>query len=102
MTIKGYANYGVLAHEKQIIFTAYNPDAHADYADEVEYTIPEGWETAENEAGELLLTLDGKTYYLVHELLSSQGDKPVFVWYDGRTRNQQKLKYRLTGKTGKV
>ena len=42
MTIKGYANYGVLAHEKQIIFTAYNPDAHADYAEEVEYTIPEG------------------------------------------------------------
>lgn len=99
MTIKGYANYGVLAHEYQILFTAYAPAAHSDYAEEVEYTIPEGWKTSENGAGDLLLTLDGKTSYLVKELLSSWEDKPVFAWYDGEKRHQQELEYRLTGKT---
>lgn len=99
MTFKGYANYGVLAHENQTLFTAYAPAARADYAEEVEYTIPEGWETSENAAGELLLTLDGKTHYLVQELLSSWGDKPVFVWYDGEKGHRQELEYRLTGKT---
>ena len=99
MTFKGYVNYGVLGHEKQAKFTAYNPAAHADYAEEVEYTIPEGWETAENEAGELLLTLDGKSYYLVCDLLSSWKDKPVFVWHDGKKEHCQMLEYRLTGST---
>lgn len=39
--IKGYANYGVLAHEKQVIFTATSKHPHADVSEEVEMELPE-------------------------------------------------------------
>lgn len=63
-TFKGYANYGVLGHKGQTIYTAFNPEATADFSEEVIFTAPKNWETAENEAGELLLSPDGKTYYI--------------------------------------
>ena len=37
--IKGYANYGVLAHEKQVIFTATSKHPHADVSEEVEMEL---------------------------------------------------------------
>ena len=63
MIIKGYANYGVLAHEKQTIFTVAAPHPRTKVAEKVEITIPDGWEVSENATGEKLIgTPDGKTY----------------------------------------
>lgn len=53
--INGYANYGVLAHEKQIRFTISAPHPHATVSDRVEITIPDGWEVAENNFGDVLI-----------------------------------------------
>ena len=63
-TFTGYANYGVLGKESQTIYTAFAPEATADFSEEVIFTVPKNWETAENEAGELLLSPDGETYYM--------------------------------------
>lgn len=50
-TFTGYANYGVLGKESQTIYTAFAPEATADFSEEVIFTVPKNWETAENEAG---------------------------------------------------
>ena len=82
-TIKGFANYGVLAHEKQIIFTISEKHPHATVSEEIEITLPEKWEVSENEFGELLIdTPEGNTY-IANYIISSWGDDPVLSWFDG-------------------
>lgn len=82
-TIKGYANYGVLSHEKQTIFTAGEKNTYAKVSEEIEITLPDGWTGAENQAGmPLIISPDGETYK-ADEILSSYGDNPVLSWYDG-------------------
>ena len=98
-TFIGYANYGVLAHESQTIYTAGNPEATATFAEEVVFVVPEKWETAENEAGELLLSPDGETYYMPYQILSQHGGKPCFRWFDGIQKHWIVLKYSETGRT---
>ena len=82
-TIKGFANYGVFAHEKQTIFTISGKHPHATVSEEIEITLPDKWEISKNEFEELLIdTPDGKTY-MADEIISSWGDEPVLSWYDG-------------------
>lgn len=82
-TISAYANYGVLAHEKQIIFTVSAPHPHADVSDRIIVTIPDGWGVADNDMwGKLIITPKGATY-TADEIISSYGDNPVLSWYDG-------------------
>lgn len=80
---KGFANYGVLAHEKETVFTASNASGSAVTSDEVEITLPDGWETAENCAGELLICGPAGDF-LANQILASQNDKPMLRWYDGQ------------------
>lgn len=98
-TFTGYANYGVLGKESQTIYTAFAPEATADFSEEVIFTVPKNWETAENEAGELLLSPDGETYYMPYQLFSHHGDEPCFRWFDGTHRHWVVLKYSKTGRT---
>lgn len=96
MTIKGYANYGVLAHEKQTIFTVAAPHPRTKVAEKVEITIPDGWEVSENATGEKLIgTPDGKTY-LADEIISSYGDSPVLSWFDGNNSHRIKLNWAVS------
>lgn len=76
-----YANYGVLVHEKQTAYTV-APHEHATASEPVTVTIPESLTPRENEAGEIIVTLDGMAY-LLSEVLTNAGDKPVIRWYDG-------------------
>lgn len=78
-TIKIYKSYGVLAHEKQPVYTVSNPAS--DIYDVITVGIPV--KTWENQYGEIGVTLDGEDY-LLSDVITNRGDAPVMRWYDGR------------------
>ena len=92
MKIKIYCNYGVLAAEKRNVYTYGAPHYTATYYDEMTAEIPEGWETYENNAGDLMVTAPWGWNYNINEVL--QGDeKPCFyVLDDGMKGHRQYLK----------
>lgn len=82
-TIKGFANYGVLTHEKQTIFTISEEHPHATRGEEIEITLPAKWQVSRNVFDELLIsTPEGRTYK-ANDIISSYEDNPVLNWYDG-------------------
>lgn len=85
-TLKAYANYGALAHEKKTLYTVGSPAETAAYSEEVEIALPEGFEVDENAAGEQLVTTpDGETY-LANEIFYSRNGHPELSWYDSEQR----------------
>ena len=80
MVIKLYKNYGVMAHEKEPVYTYFVPVAAA--YDLVTVDIPQI--SGMNEYDEPLLTLDGRDY-LLYDVLSTVDDALVLRWYDGQT-----------------
>lgn len=80
---KGFANYGVLAHEKETIFTADNAASQAVTSEEIKIMLPEGWETARNNFDELLICGPAGDF-LANEILVSKNDQPQLRWFDGQ------------------
>ena len=78
---RGFINYGCLAREKRPVFTAGNPDATATVSDPVEYTIPEGWELYETEAGDMRVEAPWGWNYDPNELLEGK-EEPYFAGID--------------------
>lgn len=76
-----YANYGILAHEKQTIYTTAPTDL-ATVSEPVTVEIPARFAPGLNGFDEVVLTI-GNTDYLLGEILSHQGNKPALRWYDG-------------------
>ena len=76
--IKGYTNYGCLAAEKRVVFTAENPAGTETCYDNVEYTLPEGWETYETPTGEIMITSPWGWDYSPSQLLAGNKN-PYFV-----------------------
>ena len=85
-TLKAYANYGALAHEKKTLYTVGSPAETAAYSEEIEITLPEGFELDENAAGEQLVTTPNGNVFLASEVLNSYADTPVIVWYDAEQK----------------
>lgn len=81
MTI--YKSYGVLAHEKQPVYTFDAPAS--EIYDTVEVEFPDGWSVGENAAGETLVDSPHGITYRGKEILSNWGDAPAFRWNDGRS-----------------
>lgn len=77
-TFRGYINYGCLSREKRPIFTAENPQATATVSEPVEYTVPEGWEVSETEAGDVIITAPWGWDYRPNELLEGN-ENPYFA-----------------------
>lgn len=89
MKVKIYANYGVLAHEKETVYSTVPMDAVTRDALFVE--IPDELEPAEAEDGSIIITVSG-TVYLLSELLRTGKDcKPILQWSDGRSVHTVKL-----------
>lgn len=79
MTIKNvemtiYANYGLLAHEKQTVYTLAQS---TNICDTVRVIIPNV--SGANVVDEPILNLDGQDY-LLSEVLTSVNDKPALRW----------------------
>ena len=72
MTI--YANYGLLAHEKQTVYTLAQA---TNICDTVRVIIPNV--SGANVVDEPILNLDGQDY-LLSEVLTSVKDKPALRW----------------------
>ena len=78
-----YKSYGVLAHEKQPVYTFDRPAS--EIYDEISALVPDGWRTAENAYGETIVESPHGITYLGNEILTTWGDAPAFRWHDGRT-----------------
>lgn len=75
MKIKIYASYGILAHEKEPLYTFGAPagEIHDELTVEVPHVV--GY----NDFDEPFLDLYGMTYRLT-EVLSNKGDNPALIW----------------------
>lgn len=80
--MKVYKSYGVLAHEKQPVYTVGRPAS--DIYDEVNVDLPSGWEIAPNAYGETLICSPDGVTYLANEILSNWGDAPALIWCDDK------------------
>ena len=82
-TVKMYATYGVIAHEKQPVYTLDRPCG--EIYDAYTLTAPEGWSFAESVSGDTLVESPDGTTYTGAEILTNWGDVPCFCWYDGHS-----------------
>lgn len=89
-TFKVYKNYGCLAAEKRVIYTAENPQPTATVSDEIEVTVPDGWKLDENEFGSLVVTAPWGWTYTPNELLQGN-ENPYFAGID-KDRNEFRIK----------
>lgn len=83
-TIKGFANYGVLAHEKETIFTISGKAETAAVSEKIEITIPSEYKIAESAYGDILIDIPGAGAYPAQKVISSKKSEPVLRWYDGK------------------
>ena len=81
MKIKLYKNYGVLAHEKEPLYTYLAPASYV--YDRVTVDIPQVIGMSEYD-DEPLVSLDGREY-LLQDVLTTMYDDPVLRWYDGQS-----------------
>lgn len=89
----GYINYGVCAAEKRQVWTAGAPASTATCSDEVEITIPDGWELCRNNMDELLVTAPWGYNYGLNEVLKGDAD-PYFIALDKDGKEHRcKLEY---------
>lgn len=79
MTTNIYAHYGVLAHEKQPVYST--AGKQGDLCDKLTVEIP--FPTWRNYMDEIGVTIDGRDY-LLDTVLTNWGDKPAIVWNDGQ------------------
>ena len=76
-----YKSYGVLAREKQPVYTFDRPAS--EIYDAISVLVPDGWSIGENAAGETLVESPDGITYRGKEILSNWGESPAFRWYDG-------------------
>jgi len=90
MKIRIYANYGVLAHEKQTVYATYRIGS---CNEPVDVELPDDLDIGYNAADEMLITVDGINYML-DELLDAMPDteRPCLRWYDGHQNHRKELK----------
>lgn len=81
MTHKLYASYGVLAREKQPVYTDGLPAS--DIYDLVTVDLPAGVSILHHAAGGTLVDIDGQVYYLNDILSTDDQDQPILTWFDG-------------------
>lgn len=76
--LKIYANSGVLAHEKQTVYTYANKES--DVCEEIYIEVPEGFKVYDQSDGMgIILSTDDGYDYTVDELLGNINDAPVLT-----------------------
>lgn len=91
--IKIYANYGVLSHEKETVYTY--SSKQSEFCDEMYIEIPEGFKVYNHEDGiDIILSTDEGYDYAVDELLKNVGDSPTFA-YVGKDGGYRSIKCKV-------
>lgn len=86
MITKVYANYGVLAHEKETVYST-APHEHATLSEPILIDLPASVNPRENAFDEIIVDLNGSTYLLSEVISGTRGDV-VLKWYDGKAHHQ--------------
>ena len=83
MIIKLYKSYGVLAHEKEPVYTYINPAS--EIYDVISVEIPETFNPrgVVHIASDTILVHVGDWDHLIDEVLTNVGDAPALGWWDG-------------------
>lgn len=83
MIVKLYKSYGVLAHEKEPVYTYSNPAS--EIYDVISVEIPETFKPREAVyiASDTILVHVGDWDLLLDEALTNVGDAPALGWWDG-------------------
>ena len=91
--IKIYANYGVLPHEKETVYTY--SSKQSEICEELYIEIPEGFKVYEQVDGAgTILSADEGYDYTVDELLKNVGGSPAFA-YVGKDGGYRTFKCRI-------
>lgn len=81
--IKAIANYGVLAHENETVYTLYGSHQYSDVSEEVEVCIPEEFVVFKNDLGQYLVDVPTGEKFLLQEVLGCKNGNPAICWYSG-------------------
>lgn len=92
--IKAFANYNVLTHEKQTIFTVSHKHPYATFSEVIEIILPINYQVFKNEYGEILITIPEGETYIADEIISSWKNKPVLGWYN-KENNKIDLEFKI-------
>lgn len=92
MIISIYKSYGVLAHEKEPVYTYGNPAS--EIYDVASVEIPEAFKPREavHIASDTILVHVGGYDYLINEVLTNAGDAPALRWSDGDKTHWRRLR----------
>ena len=86
-SVRLYASYGTLGHEKTPVFTEGLPVS--DSYRIIDVILPcKAWE---NNCGQTMVELAGETY-LLYEVLTNIGNDPALRWYSNGHENIRKLR----------
>ena len=72
-----YANYGLLAAEKRCVYSTTKLDAIV--SEPIDVIIPDEYIAGRNEAGEILMVIDGLNYTLQQLLIEDDEDEPCII-----------------------
>lgn len=89
MIISIYKSYGVLAHEKEPVYTYGNPAS--EIYDVVSVEIPETFSPCEAVNDNILVHVGGYDY-LINEVLTNAGEAPALRWSDGDKTHWRRLR----------
>lgn len=84
MTTTIYANYGVLAHEYQTIYTAGAPHCHAAVSEKLEVEIPDEFRPYLNDTDDIVINIPDMPWpYMFREVIGAMDGFPAICWHDG-------------------
>ena len=86
--MKLYANYGMLGHEKE---TVYSATAHGEIFDTIYVELPEGWAIVDAIGG-IALESPWGWVYSPDEVITTIGDEP---WIEARDKDYNTYKRKL-------
>lgn len=86
MTLKLYESWGMLGKEKTPVYSVTTPAT--EHYDVITVEMP--FSLSENEAGQILVDINGTTYML-NEVLDARNDVPCIRWYDGHYTHRKSL-----------
>lgn len=86
-----YANYGVLAHERQTIYTADNQHVYAKCSDRITIEIPDKFHPYVIADDSIALMINGIPYMLYEVLATTADDNPCFMWYNDSGRHIERI-----------
>lgn len=92
--IKGYAHYGVLAHEKQIIFSSQEKHENSTLDEKMEIEIPDEFETYKNAIEETIIKTPEGQSYRVQDIIPAWRitEEPKISYYNGKSIRNIKCK----------